>query len=256
MKAFIIYLPSKPHSVEHAKSMMATLHGYGLEPELYQGVNGVDAMIMKDKDNRVLYPYSIKTTTLSDEELAHYIRPEKFKDFKQNHHINILKKQYIGHDNGKMNMPGVVGCFYSHYMLWKKCVELDEPIMIFEDDVKFYRGWIEVDWKDILILSLGKTAYLNPPYDDYLNNPSGNVQPYEWHTNSMPGTSGYAIKPKAARKLLKFYRGYFAPADNAINQFICKIEIHNHLMGRHMSEDEGNVSMTRTNVWNEEEDKE
>jgi glycosyl transferase family 25 len=29
---------------------------------------------------------------------------------------------------------GEVGCFISHYILWKKCIELDEPIIIFEDD--------------------------------------------------------------------------------------------------------------------------
>ena len=29
---------------------------------------------------------------------------------------------------------GEVGCFLSHYGLWKKCIELDEPILILEDD--------------------------------------------------------------------------------------------------------------------------
>ena len=28
-------------------------------------------------------------------------------------------------------------CFLSHYSLWKKCVELKEPIMILEHDVEF-----------------------------------------------------------------------------------------------------------------------
>jgi GR25 family glycosyltransferase involved in LPS biosynthesis len=33
--------------------------------------------------------------------------------------------------------PGVVGCFLSHYQLWKKCVELNETIGIFEQDIEF-----------------------------------------------------------------------------------------------------------------------
>lgn len=257
MKAFIIYLPSKPHSVEHANSMLETLTEYGIDAELYQGVAGDHAMRMKENDGRVLYPYSIKVSRLTDDALSEYIRPEKFKEFKKNHHYEILKKQWIGHDNEKMNTPGVVGCFYSHYMLWKKCVELNEPIMIFEDDVKFYRNWVNIDWKDVLILSLGKTSYMNQPMADYLNSPSGNPQPYNWHNTSMPGTSGYAIKPHAARKLIKFYnRAYFSPADNAINKYIINIEIHNYIMGRHLSEEEGNLSMTRSGDWNDEENTE
>lgn len=35
--------------------------------------------------------------------------------------------------------PGVRGCFLSHWLLWNKCVELNEPIGIFEDDVLFLK---------------------------------------------------------------------------------------------------------------------
>jgi GR25 family glycosyltransferase involved in LPS biosynthesis len=65
----------------------------------------------------------------------------------------------------------------------------------------------------------------------------------------MPGASGYALKPHAAKKLYKFYKPYWYPADNAINQTICKIQIHNYLMGRNTLPEEGNVSMTRAKDW-------
>ena len=65
----------------------------------------------------------------------------------------------------------------------------------------------------------------------------------------MPGNSGYAIKPKAAQRLIKFYKDYFYPADNAINQQICSIQVHSYLMGRNTLKDEGNISMTRTLDW-------
>ena len=29
---------------------------------------------------------------------------------------------------------GEVGCFLSHWRLWEKCIELNEPILILEDD--------------------------------------------------------------------------------------------------------------------------
>jgi GR25 family glycosyltransferase involved in LPS biosynthesis len=68
----------------------------------------------------------------------------------------------------------------------------------------------------------------------------------------MPGASGYAIKPRAARGLIKFYKPYFYPADNAINQFLCKIQVHNYLMGRDKLKEEGNISMTRAKDWGDQ----
>ena len=32
---------------------------------------------------------------------------------------------------------GEIGCLLSHVQLWEKCVDLNEPILIFEDDIKF-----------------------------------------------------------------------------------------------------------------------
>ncbi|MEZ9323151.1 glycosyltransferase family 25 protein [Vibrio sp. 10N.286.51.E5] len=32
--------------------------------------------------------------------------------------------------------PGELGCFASHYLLWEKCVELNEPIVVIEDDAQ------------------------------------------------------------------------------------------------------------------------
>ncbi|HEX5787854.1 MAG TPA: glycosyltransferase family 25 protein [Woeseiaceae bacterium] len=35
---------------------------------------------------------------------------------------------------GRKVTPGEVGCFASHKLLWKLCVQLDEPILVMEDD--------------------------------------------------------------------------------------------------------------------------
>ena len=251
MKAFIIHLPDRQHSVDQATVMYNTLKSYeGIEPELFQGIPGDRAVEMQTDDGRVLYPYSIKSSPITDEDLKKYIIPELWDEFSENHFVKIFRRVPVGDGANKMSTPGVLGCFYSHYALWEKCAELDEPIMIFEDDVKFFRGFVPIDWRGILILSLGKTAYLNEPYDKFLNAPAGNPQPYHWGAQSMPGTSGYAIKPKAARSLVKFYKTYFTPADNAINQTLCPIECHNYLMGRHLTDEEGNVSMIKTKIWN------
>ena len=249
MKAFVIYLPSRPHSVEHSANMIETLKSYNLDAELFRGTPGDKAIRLAAKDRRTVYPYSMKSRVLSDEEIQELVRPEVYENFKKNFIYSVTEKLPLGADEGKVSMPGVIGCFYSHYGLWKKCIELDEPIMIFEDDVKFFRGWEPIEWDDVLVLSLGKSSFLDEPWKTYLETPSGHPQPISWRSFSMPGASGYAIKPKAARSLVKFYNKFFYPADNAINQHLVKIQVHSYLMGRNTLADEGNISMTRAKDW-------
>ena len=250
MKAFIIHLPSHQHSVDHANYMQTTLQDYGIDAELFVGINGNVAVARANKEHKTLYPYSIKNRQLSDVDLQQYIKPELFDSFIKNHWWKIFERHPIDPaDHGKMSRPGVIGCFYSHYELWKKCVDLDEPIMIFEDDVKFYRAYQPVEFEEILILSLGKSSFLSEPQKTYLENPTEIPQAILWKNFSMPGASGYAIKPQIARRLVKHWKPYWYPADNAINQSLCTIQIHNHLMGRNTLPDEGNISMTKFKEW-------
>jgi GR25 family glycosyltransferase involved in LPS biosynthesis len=250
MKAFIIYLPDRPHSVEHSQYMVKFLKKNNIDAYLFEGTPGDAAVEMAKKSEKTLYPYSIKNRQLDEDEIKSLIRPSRYEEFKSKYHSTIYEKQYIGEkDIGKLSRPGVLGCFYSHYNLWQKCVDLNEPIMIFEDDVKFYRGFKPVDWQDVLILSLGKSSFLGEPWKTYLENPQGIPQAVDWKNFSMPGASGYAIKPDAARGLVKFYRPYWYPADNAINQFVCKMQISTYLMGRNTLPEEGNISMTKSKDW-------
>jgi GR25 family glycosyltransferase involved in LPS biosynthesis len=251
MKAFIIYLPAREHSVQHSAYMLETLKSYGLDAYLHEGVPGDVAVKLAAKSKKTLYPYSIKNYPITDAGLKRLIRPELYEEFKRRYHYNIVERQVIGENHvGKLSRPGVVGCFYSHYSLWEKCVQLNEPIMIFEDDVKFYRGWNPVVFTGVLILSLGKSSFLTEPNKTYLENPTGVPRAMPWKNFSMPGASGYALTPDAALGLIKFYRPYWYPADNAINQYITPMYIHNYIMGRNTLPEEGNVSMTKSKDWN------
>lgn len=250
MKAFVIYLPSRDHSVAHSAYMIKALKSYGIDAYLSEGVAGDIAVKLAAKSRKTLYPYSIKNRTLTDLDVKKLIRPELYEEFKERYQYTIVERQRIGENHiGKLSRPGVVGCFYSHYALWKKCVELGEPIMIFEDDVKFYRGWNPVEFQGVLILSLGKSSFLTEPNKTYLENPTGIPRAVPWRNFSMPGASGYAITPTAALGLIKFYRPYWYPADNAINQYITPMYIHNYIMGRNTLPEEGNVSMTKSKDW-------
>lgn len=250
MKAYIIYLPDREHSVHHSATMQKQLTDFGIKAELFEGIPGDVAVKLAAKSQKTLYPYSIKNKKLTRKDIEELIRPELHEDFFKRYHYTIFERHPIGDNHvGKLSRPGVIGCFYSHYSLWTKCVELNEPIMIFEDDVKFYRSYSPVDWDGVLILSLGKSSFLSEPQQTYLENPSGDPVAMPWRNFSMPGASGYAIKPDAALGLIKFYRPYWYPADNAINQFTCKINIHNYLMGRNLLPEEGNISMTKSKEW-------
>ena len=250
MKAFIIYLPDREHSVTHSAYMLETLIDYGIDAELFEGTGGDRAVEMAAKANKVLYPFSIKNQQLGVNEIKEYIRPELWEEFRKEFHHVIYRRQRIGEkDFGKLSRPGVIGCFYSHHALWHKCIELDEPIMIFEDDVKFYRKYEPVNFEGVLILSLGKSSFMTEPQKTYLENPTGVPRIEKWRNFSMPGASGYAITPDAAKGLVKFYKPYWSPADNAINQFITPMYLHTYLMGRNTLPEEGNISMTKSKDW-------
>lgn len=252
MKAFIIHLPDRPHSVAHANAMAEQLTAFGLEPQLFRGIPGDHAVELARKSKKTLYPYGIKNNLINHSKLLDMISPEHRENFSNEYFSQVYqRKLWSESEIEKASRPGVVGCFYSHYALWQKCMDLKEPIMIFEDDVKFYRGYTPVEWEDVLVLSLGKSSFRDEPWKTYLENPKETAWAISWKNFSMPGASGYAIKPAAAQKLVKFYAPYWYPADNAINQFLCKIQVNTRLMGRNTLPEEGNISMTKYKDWAE-----
>lgn len=250
MKAFVIYLPAKKHSASYAAGMIDTLTDYGFDAELFEGTNGLDTADIFDKENRTLYPYSIKSKILDQETIAQLLKPELADDFWDTYDIQVTQKlKWTESELKDVTHPGVKGCFHSHFMLWRKCIELGEPVAIFEDDVKFYRPFEPVAFSDVLIVSLGKTAFNKEPYSNFLNAPTGDPSTVPWKNYSMPGTSGYMITPKAASQLAKHYKKFYLPSDNAINRSLVDIQIHTHLMGRNTLPEEGNISMTTNKDW-------
>lgn len=223
--------------------MQQELQGFGFDAELFAGTPGEQAEIDYLQYGKQLWPYSIKGQKLTQEEiqqsLGHFLPENYFVE----HDVQISRKMpWTDDDLVNVTRPGVKGCFDSHYRLWRRCVELDEPIAVFEDDVKFFRGLEPVEFEDVLIVSIGKTAWRDEPYKTFLECPTATPRAVPWRNYSMPGTSGYIIKPHACKALIKAYRNWYLPADNAINRNLVTIQILNHLMGRHMHETEGNTS--------------
>lgn len=222
IKSFIIHLSRIPSSLETATNVKKQLESFGMPSELFEGSYGNEVLEMFKSTGKGCHPWTFKgpDRLLSEEE-------------KQD-----------------LTSPGIIGCFYSHYRLWEKCVELNEPIMIFEDDVIFTRPFIPVDWDEVLITVLGNPKK-SAKYIKYLENPDGEPAACDYFQASMPGTPGYAIKPSGAKKLINHYKNSFLPSDNAMNTYVVKIQIHNHIMGRALLSTDGKKSLVRykNNFW-------
>lgn len=217
MKNYIIHLPSIPTSLESATQLKQDLEQYNLDVELYTGVRGDDAVRIMKSENRVLHPTGLKGP------------------------IDAASPEGL-----KISAPGVKGCFLSHYGLWKRCIELNEPVAIWEDDIVISRGYTPVGFDEILILALGHPTK-SVRWMHLLEAPSGEPEALEYKSPSMPGACGYAITPKAAKKLLDKYGNTFTPADNAINRTVVKIHIHNYIMG--IARVDGKKSLTKSGGW-------
>lgn len=222
MKNFVVCLSKIETSLSTALKLKSQLDNFGHKTELFEGTYGTDAVKMMREEKRTIHPVGIKGSTAS---------------------IDENNRSFL-----KMQSPGVKGCFYSHYRLWKKCVELNEPIIIWEDDIVLVRKYTPVDWDDVLVLALGHPTK-SLKYIDYLENPEKLAVAKDYYQSSMPGCCGYAIKPHAAKILVDTYKNTYLPADNAINQQLVKIQIHNNIMGKALVKKDGKKSLTRTAFW-------
>ena len=89
----------------------------------------------------------------------------------------------------------VAACFASHYMLWKKCIELNEPILILEHDAIFVENIPDIDFK--MCVSFGRPSYIRPRQMVYTT-PIDGLQPII--QDNFLGHHAYAIKPEAAKQ--------------------------------------------------------
>jgi hypothetical protein len=131
-------------------------------------------------------------------------------------------------------VSGTIGCFASHYNLWKICVELNEPIIIMEHDAIIKSSWTNLQWKDILHLDWegsirrrqmrGVADHYNPVIKDSIYRMGFSPQE-TYGLISMNCCYAYAIEPSAAITLISDAKnnGWFA-ADRFIREPL--VEIH------------------------------
>jgi hypothetical protein len=150
-KTFVIAIKGHPVSESLLKDCLDSAEKFSWDIEVFWGING---------------------STLTE------------TDWKNIGVIPLLSKP-------TMNRRGTWGCFFSHWILWNKCLQLNEPIVVLEHDAIIQESWkaIEIDSSMIKLHRYYKQK--NIKYDDN----SG-----IW----SPSTHAYCILPKHAELLINF----------------------------------------------------
>lgn len=163
---------------------------------------------------------------------------EKFAGIYENFDQLIADENLFSNPEASKHLRhiGVFGCFLSHYFLWKKCIELNIPLAIFEYDAEIFNSlpinflelfedYLNLDYARHLYLNNNKGAYIdsqlksekieiakyNPPV------PKGSGYKFMNRTH-IRGAFGYVIKPSGAIKIIKGIKSEgIIPADVAPN---------------------------------------
>ncbi|WP_217564205.1 glycosyltransferase family 25 protein [Vibrio cholerae] len=127
--------------------------------------------------------------------------------------------------SGKMPMRGELGCYASHYLLWQKCVELNAPIVVLEDDAQIlpsfvnYFSTIKVKTQEYGFLRL-EEAYERSRL--FLKEKANNFE-ISFLTNNFGGARAYSLSPASAKKLIKGSHRWSMPVDN----YMGSLYLHN-----------------------------
>lgn len=158
------------------------------------------------------------------------IHIEKFDGIYSDHDAILARENLFPHNIiVKKLRNGYKGCFLSHYLVWKKAIEFNEPILVFEHDAVIIRPLPEniLSMFDTLLILDRFSREKN--YIELLSNKFSlkiyehqkflTVNNKDIHRTHIKGAHGVLIKPQGAIQIIKSIKkhGYLIP-DVAINQ--------------------------------------
>lgn len=151
-------------------------------------------------------------------------------------HKHQLKEFQFNKRIKKLN-DGAIGCTISHLNLWKKCIELQTPILILEHDAVMIRSIprnILNKFEDIC--NLDWLSRITTNYDVEVTHDRGQGvnlfkekrPPYSglelYNKSHIKGAHSYIIKPQGAQKLIDWLWAHgVLSADVVINSVACKL---------------------------------
>ncbi|MEZ9245940.1 glycosyltransferase family 25 protein [Vibrio lentus] len=130
----------------------------------------------------------------------------------------LLKKirgEVFLYNMGRPHAIGEVGCYASHYLIWQKCVELNEPIFVFEDHLDIesstFPKTLSIAEKNIeqcgYIRLQNSKNKLHYPVRHYKS------QKLVKYLKVPQGTAAYALSPNAARSFIEHSQVFSYPVD-------------------------------------------
>ena len=193
MKAFVITLKDNQYSNQVADRCIESAKNYGLDVDKFWGV-GIDTA------NQVMSDYGLRWSWANNN-TSNSVCPI----------TGLHQFPYRAAD-----IRTKIGCSMSHFLLWEKCVQLGEPILILEHDAVFLRSLPDVEFKGLC----------------QINDPTGATRRGSWWANKMrerggkgvfektwvtspserqipdglAGNSAYMVKPHAAKELMDKYK--------------------------------------------------
>lgn len=111
---------------------------------------------------------------------------------------------------------GEIACFASHHLAWEKCLELNEPIMVLEDNCDFSERFftllsnLDTPLKSYSHIKLAATRSQPPIIKEQLSQDLAIVN----YKRRTCGTMGYLITPDAAARFISGASLFIEPVDN------------------------------------------
>jgi GR25 family glycosyltransferase involved in LPS biosynthesis len=192
MRAFVICLQNHKYSNQVADRCIASAKKVGVHVEKFFGVDKEDAEQVMNAHNLVW--------TWANKNTAEAVCP---------------KTKLKQHPYRTRDFRTKIGCSMSHFLLWKKCIELNEPILILEHDSVFLRALPSFEFKGICQINDPANATRRGGQWSHSMSKRGKTGVFEktWVTteqerdvpDGLAGNSAYVIKPWAAQELVDKY---------------------------------------------------
>ena len=117
-----------------------------------------------------------------------------------------------------------LGCFASHYLLWQKCIEVNQGIIVLEDDAIIHSNFLEA----LEFISSDKNHFeflwLSPPAPAKRNQKGKMIYSLDKieitrYKEGWGNATGYFITPKSAKKLLDYCEEWILDVDIMMERY-------------------------------------
>lgn len=119
--------------------------------------------------------------------------------------------------------PAQLGCFASHYLLWEKCVALQQTIIVLEDDAILLPSFAAFHAKAHDFAQRYGLVWLQPSRkaQDQAGHRLEEIGHFtvKKFAKGFSGTTGYLITPPTAQTLLTYCSEWIYPVDNTMDRF-------------------------------------